>query len=255
MHDKDFNINTPCKECVFAIFSGAEQIGCKQNRLEIYKHRNQTEEITEDNRQFYNITTVCNLFRTENWLLKNEGVDLLNKARQEAQIQVSAIVMLVDESQDVNKTLQSLLNQTMRPVEVILLSNTKMKYNELLNIVKCLDKKIPYLCIKIFDDTMNYLNCVDDAVRRIKKQFYLVIDAGEELNESAIYNCNKIYNDLVKPFSFAKGQNFKVFQRKLHEMVGGNKVVEFEGVILETLDEKIKYLATQQNNALAVINV
>jgi len=80
-------LQTSCKECQFATYDGNTQDGCAANRLsqlEAY-----VTEAYDDNKEFYVIDCLCNMFRAPAW---NGGNPDVEKARQEIKPLFSIVI-------------------------------------------------------------------------------------------------------------------------------------------------------------------
>lgn len=78
---------TSCKDCLFAIYNGNTQIGCEANRIE--KFKNHVIEAYDDEKEFYVLNRLCNLYRFKSW---NNGEKDLEKARSESSVVFDIII-------------------------------------------------------------------------------------------------------------------------------------------------------------------
>ena len=112
------NLDTPCKNCIFAKYNGITQYGCKLDKLDIFrKHDTYISEAYDEDKEFYVIKNrTCIEFRTTRWKHINEPLwDQKDRLRQENEIRYQAIIIVNDNLQDTLTTLDSLVNQSIPP--------------------------------------------------------------------------------------------------------------------------------------------
>jgi hypothetical protein len=73
----DQKIRTNCKDCIFAIYDGKTQVGCKALRIDAFKNKDKILEAFDEDREFYVVKGFCNLYRDSKW---NNGVANVEKA-------------------------------------------------------------------------------------------------------------------------------------------------------------------------------
>ena len=94
----DRSNDTNCKNCIFAIYHDKTQTGCSASRLEKFS-KDDVVEAYDNEKEFYVIKRICNLYRNLSW---NNGVADVDKAINEILVRYDFIIE-VDEESDYNR--------------------------------------------------------------------------------------------------------------------------------------------------------
>jgi len=123
---QDRALQTSCKECQFATYSGKTQEGCAAGRLD--KLKEYVVDAYDDDKEFYVVDCLCNMFRAPSW---NEGVPDTDKARSEV-MPLFSIVIGSDNSEaelpyweKLSRTTESLVKMTYDPTKVAIIYSTR----------------------------------------------------------------------------------------------------------------------------------
>lgn len=65
--DKTKVLQTSCKNCLFAKYDKKTQVGCSVGRIDKFKKQNKVTEAMDDEKEFYVIDRLCNLYRDWKW--------------------------------------------------------------------------------------------------------------------------------------------------------------------------------------------
>lgn len=82
-------IITNCKECIFSIYSDNTQTGCACGRIEAFTGINKVREAYDNDKEFYIIDSLCNLYRNKDW---NNGDIDIDKAKDEVALSIDVLV-------------------------------------------------------------------------------------------------------------------------------------------------------------------
>ena len=108
--DKDVEeeqLTTNCINCVFEIFPKL----CDFNQIEILS-KEKIETVREDDGQeHYRVKGLCKWFRDNLWKTANQGEDLKSIAEKENELNLSLIIIVRDNEQDFQKTIDSIKKQ------------------------------------------------------------------------------------------------------------------------------------------------
>jgi hypothetical protein len=114
-------LHTPCKDCVFAKYKDIEQIDCNLGLLEIYKkHGIDIIEVFDEEKEFFVINNIkCVYKRTINWKYGSCPLaEQISQVREETHLRFHAIILAKDNLEDVKNTLNSLIDQTLKPEHI-----------------------------------------------------------------------------------------------------------------------------------------
>jgi hypothetical protein len=232
--------HTPCKDCIFAQYGPPNektQFGCFLNELFYLKNAGfEILEVYDEEKEFYVINdTVCMKKRYPTWT-HAKGYDRSEQVKQidqEIAIEYAAIILENSNPFGVQKTIQSLINQQLKPKCIIVIvrnnSGTNSRgYIPLLNHLGIAWK------IENFINDYNDSQLIDYAVAHIKEPIYSVFQAGFIIPALTFYDINSaVHNDflnfaMLTPNSTNNGM---VVVRQAHNQFGGN--------IEQTLEEKL----------------
>lgn len=92
---QDRKIQTNCKACVFSVYDGNTQTGCLHNRIE--KFQPNVIEAYDNDKEFYVINGMCNLYRNSRW---NSGDPNIDKAFEESSLTFDCFIDCSDISEN-----------------------------------------------------------------------------------------------------------------------------------------------------------
>ncbi len=191
---------TSCKDCIFAVYDGKTQIACRLDKLEsLKKHSAEIIEAYDNDKEFYVVEGLfCMWCRTEGWAELHKREDLVAVARKEMTIQYHAIVWANDSLDDLEKTIKSLYDSTIRPGKITVIRT--MDNQHLPNhMIKILNK---YWCCRWKLDDMvpgEDDSALDHAIKSCSLPYYAVFRAGFEVPSILFEDLNnKIVNDYLK---------------------------------------------------------
>lgn len=221
-------INTACKNCIFANYQDITQIGCKINELD--KLRNNNIEILDaydEEKEFYVINAnKCFKYRTSHWNGSSLSLrEQQKKISKEISIKYHAIIFANNNIQDIKDTLDSLMSQSLLPVYITIVrySTSNIKPIELYDMMKNINIKwrIENVINEIDDDAI-----IDIIVPFVTVPIYTIFYAGFKVPKYTFSRLNyKIHNKFL---NFAvilpnSTNNGKIVSRFIHTYYQGNK--------------------------------
>ena len=227
---------TSCRKCVFsAKDEKGRQTGCKLGRIEKFRKKgvNVIEAYNEED-EFYGIEAWCNAHRTEEWELAHKGEDLLAVARQEAAPNVNFIILVKDSMDNIEKTINSILNQKSKAARIVVVhsgSEDNVDYIELIH--KCNDLLGDNISYKVQNvmPGMTQEEVVDEAFVNLVNGYYSVFECGREVPQDLIEVLHTNLYDELKDIGLIKahdGINGLVVQCVLHKFLYGNNGASME---------------------------
>lgn len=249
MNERTVDFKTICRDCVFAEFTddAITQTGCKLGRLDKYREKEKAHIVEDENGlEYYEINTFCNTCRDSTW--DDKFSDPVKRVMEEVSIKVDALI--IDDSNhddwynDVMKSVNSLVNQTIKPCRIVIVCYRKLKpitaLKELMD-----NAEIKYDIVNVLDYSSSPYALLNHGVRRCRNQFYTVVESGDELPLDYFDKLNKIINEDLSQFSMIEPQDQLTgltVQRKLHHMSQ-----HLAGTSQMNIVEIIKELAKEQN--------
>ena len=238
---------TSCQHCVFAIKEKSKrkglkqaQTGCKIDKIEKYRNINVNiiEAHNEEN-EFYGIESWCNTYREEPWEIAHKGEDLLDVVRLETTPSVGFIILIKDNIDSLEKTINSVLNQEDNNASQIVIVKTGKEIEYIDLIAECRnlleEQSIDYKVQDIFSG-LPELESVDEAFKNISSRYYTVLESGKEAPEDLIKVIHTNVNDKLKNVGFIKGNdgiNGLTAQWALHKYLYGNQGASLEKKLKE----------------------
>jgi len=252
VNERTFDLKTICRDCIFAEFTddAVTQTGCKLGRLDKFRDKGKTKPIEDENGlEYYEISTLCNTCRDKNW--EDKFTDSIPRVIKEVELKIDAIIL--DDSnhdnwhQDVMVSVQSLLNQVLKPCRIVVVVYNKMKAFS--GLKELLDKAgIKYDIVNVLEYTNNSYLLLNHGISRCRNQYYSVVESGNVLPNDYFAKLNKIINNDLDQFSMIEPVNDTgsltglTVQRKLHQMIQS-----LTGKIDLNIIEAVKALAKEQN--------
>lgn len=114
-------IQTPCKNCCFATYSGITQIGCDAGRLEKFENiGTDIIEAYDEEKEFKVINRRCQYYREAKWPFSN-NTNRLEHARKECDIKCQ-VICVAHNTANTLATLDGIINQTFQPRHISLIN-------------------------------------------------------------------------------------------------------------------------------------
>lgn len=232
-------MDTQCKDCVFAEWSGPQQIQCEFDRLEKFVD-NGTEVVEEidpkTNKKYFRIIgRICNTCRDRSAMKGIPRRKWINTVRQEVRVRV-ALVIYVDQADDfdnVYRSLTSAYNQNLTPYEIILIYNVNGEDApvDYTNWFMNNTDKVQWRIETIYDTLTTgdpYGASIDLAVKSkdMKATYFSACRAGYQFPDSYLDNIDKTINDDLKRFVILlpdEDGNGLFVQTSLYNFIQGSK--------------------------------
>jgi len=196
--------DTPCKNCIFAKYTGITQTDCKLNKLELFKQHNiQIIEAFDEEKEFYVIKNrTCRWFRNDRWIHTNQDIEAQKEyLDQETLTQFQAIVFANDDIKDLDITVDSLLAQLLPPVHITII---RPPYCET-SITELVSKGLMLSCQwrvqDIIDPNTPRGSMIDYALDAKPHQYYSVFNAGFEVPEDMFLTIHKVMMEDLQPIT------------------------------------------------------
>lgn len=223
-------VHTACKKCYFAEYEGDTQTGCKLGRIEKYREWDPNcivEAFDIENHKHDNFYVVngkfCNAMRKRDskWAVEHQD-DAVEKVREEIKLKM-AVIVYVGEGADieaVQKTAESLKNQTLKPNRVLFINNQDSIHPGVLNasIWKVLgnsvtwringtDERIEKRRVskeRAIDIAVTALPCAaaDGRIAADSPTYIAVFNPGHVVPATFIDRIDMELNDKLNPFRF-----------------------------------------------------
>jgi hypothetical protein len=234
---------TSCKTCIFAKYDDITQFGCECGRLDVLrKNKIDVYEAFDKEREFFTLDTYCLFYRSPDWLEKSKEKDLTKLANfitENTRLRYVALIWTSGNIQDVDKTVDSLLENIIPPQEIIILNRYE---NPIITDDLCLLMETKKIKWKIQNPTeqTNLPESVDLAIHNLQYSAYFVIDAGDLCGSNDISKINDRLNLGNFIFSIIEyGNNKGLYNYKIHKNLSGNKFGK-------TLKEKVLESETEK---------
>lgn len=250
--NKEFNLNYEDKEnpdeqveskCINCVFETLPKL-CEHNQIESKSESDIRLVREEDNQEHYRVKGFCKWFRDELWKTANQGKDLKSIVEKENEINLSLIIIVRDNDQDFQKTIDSIKKQkiSVRRILFSIVSDDVDYLDFILNVKEVaeesgLDTKVQ----KVTDPEINKENLliIDEGFKEIKSGYYSVFDLGCEIPEDWTYKLNKAINEDNKKIAYIRafdGVNGITAQTMMHAFLYGNRGAPLEKKLKEGLD-------------------
>lgn len=196
-------VKTNCKNCAFAVYEGDTQVNCLAQRVDKFKEQGYVVEAYDDDKEFYVIERLCNLFRDT----KTENTDeQLAKAKKEIQLTFDVILDCTDIDYLIHcvDTISNNLRYDDNKIQyTIVFSNEPKLSKENKNHIFKLSQKL---------NNCKIINCIDygftihTQIYNSRKSFHTLIDLSDNFDNSVFYNLNNIVNeDMEKAVVYTEG--------------------------------------------------
>lgn len=219
-------INTSCKDCIFAIYEGITQTGCKTGELDKMRdHGIQILEAYDNDKEFFVINkTKCLYNRPKEWPLANgtleEQVAHILKC---IRIIYEIIIVANDNIDDLKLTINSALAQTLPPKQITIIRRHECKIlpSELYHLCKDLPLKWKVEnCIRTSPDNIELLDMIIPfSTNPICAMFYAGFEIPLTTFEQINYQIheNFLRMTLVMPNSTGNGLVVPAFIHKCYQ--------------------------------------
>lgn len=225
---------TSCKECIFAIYNDNTQTGCMADRISKFKPY--VIEAYDDDKEFFVVNRICNLYRTHNW---NGNVADLDKAKEEVAITFDILIDCDNITDDYVNTIKSELINLKYP-------NNKIKIYLFQSSQSTKEEK--HKAFALYQDLKNavisiYFNKIDyiyGILQNTKNTFHIIIDSN---NATGIGQLITTTNDLIvnnlTRFLVCKNDNKILISNMVLKIMYQNLYFDYEN-ILSSLIENTK---------------
>lgn len=259
-------IHTSCKNCVFAVYNEGTitQSDCKLNRLESFKQQNtEVLEVYDAEKEFYVINgRVCNTFRDKNskWAGKHEGKEIAT-VKEEIKLKMTVMVNIVNG--DIEKTAESIKNQTVKPEMVLFINNQdNIKPSEIHSkLWKTLGNEVTWRITRILErnngEHPRKERAVDVAFGQAKGTFYTLLDTGDILPSNFIESVDRALNEKLMQFVMLKPKKGigLVVSNQVHLIIDGNAPVLRDSNAIDNIEAKVKLLAEDNEQPYLIKSV
>lgn len=192
-------LHTSCKDCIFVEYGGwgtpiekKIQAGCSLNMVyttlgidnEPYlKHiddKTEVLEIEEDNGNSHFVLNdmKCHYKRLEKWGGRVKKDQWATRVKQESRMKYQIILFAGDSLDDIKKTYQSYLDQSLPPqhITVVRLQNNPIRPSNISNYLKT--QNLPWRIENMLDEDMMSVDMIDYIMKKRPYPYYVVDDAG-----------------------------------------------------------------------------
>lgn len=243
-------VHTACKDCIFSIRKGQKQIGCKVNRIEMYKEAGAEvlNAYDEFENEFFVINDrICLYRRSKEWgdrYANHEWESIVNK---QVKIKYQAIVFFKEGQslKDLDRTLKSLAHQD-NPPSLVTIASTNVDIITT-EIVRFMENEIEYKALKwkvqaFLKKDIHPREAVDLVIDQTKWEkflYYITFEAGKELASEFSDELQKSIQTEMKRVGVAVGEEYihgTIVNILMHKKHAGNsfhikledKLKEFE---------------------------
>lgn len=238
-------ISTSCGDCVFAQYSGRVQTGCDLGRIEKFVQQNTNilvhEDEEENRKHFVILERICNACRNQDWGKKQKTKDLKDAVKQEIQIGVAAYVISDNSGfESVRKTVDSLLSQSLKPKEIVIVLSSDEPPGKYLRYMKTqeinkwrIDTVSKALC-------KNKHSMMQESLRKNNHLYLCIGHAGFEFPEKYLEYIDRHLNYYLDRFvmllPYDKDGNGLFVQKYAFKRAGGYKETVIDDDTEETND-------------------
>jgi hypothetical protein len=205
---------TSCKNCIFSSYESNTQTGCDFNRTEKFKELGCLQEAYDNEKEFFIIDRICNLYRTESWK-KDDFKYLPQHARKEVKPKFGIVILDTNEpSSQLDKAIDSIFSLNYNPQKVKVVISTFH------------DRGIEYLVRRteelkrekfVASFVVNYTNISQmieyDAFRRCGGANYLVkMEHDSILNSEILNKVDESLNENLEQIALFESGNVSIVQ-------------------------------------------
>jgi hypothetical protein len=193
---QDRRLQTSCKSCVFATYDDKTQIGCLHERIE--KFRPNVIEAYDEEKEFYVINGLCNLYRNSKW---NDGEPDIDKSMAESSLSFDCFIDCSNINDEATDTIINFVSNATYYDKKInwylfhLDSETQAVKNNVLRIFMSLHKISPKISVCIHKSI--YLN---EFVTKSNSTYHAVLNATNMHDLGIFTSVNNAINRDIKKF-------------------------------------------------------
>ncbi|MHA2275778.1 MAG: hypothetical protein ACXAC2_08435 [Candidatus Kariarchaeaceae archaeon] len=224
-------ISTVCKNCLFAIYDGKTQIGCKFNRTDKADTHNYYKliEAEDDEKEFYIVDNhICPYQRTDSWAHANDA-DIVARVKEEVFMPWAAILFYKNNVDDLKKRIQELKAQSVQPNIVTLVLSSDIPSADLKDVLTDIDNSfnvwyVQKLLDKDLPDRLSIDICFD-KMKRNKFMFYACFESDKFISTEFYSKIHTYVIDDMKRYGVIKEQDSihnMTVSKPVHKKYGGN---------------------------------
>lgn len=244
--------HTCCKNCVFAMYVGNTQVGCELGRTRKFMDQGFLLEARDDEKEFFLVNgRNCRAYRNKIWGENVTKPERPKRVREEMAVRVDALVIIPSglNFAALERTIRSLKSQTLRPNQVVFVSNQDAVPREQLIVFlrqNCgdLNWKLTHIFLRKEDGSfMSKEEAVDIAFPGVTGEYYVTASAGSVFPEGFIREIDVAINDHLERFSLLtptpQGE-FQVVLTAMHalpEIDGNRPIVRIEDGVETTMSD------------------
>jgi hypothetical protein len=228
----EYQVETFCRNCVFAEYTKNKQTGCTLNRSETF-NPNEIRK-SQDGKESYVFNRFCTAFRPEEWKLvldEDEKKDLISTVRAEIFPPIGIFIFLKTETSDsleaLKNRIQEIKNQTVGTLRYLVIINNKVEYNEEIHSILRESfnfEETEFHIVQTLLDQEDLLY-IDDAFKHAKNGWIYVCESNkkirEDLFEAIDDNINVKLNRVVL-LEPRDGIDGMLFQASIHKLLDGS---------------------------------
>lgn len=195
---QDRALQTSCKKCQFATYNENTQEGCAAGRLD--KLKEYVIDAYDDDKEFYVIDCLCNMFRTPSW---NGGTPDVDRARAEVRPLFSIIIDSCNSESELSyrkklsRTTESLIKMTYDPKRVAIIYSARAtatketKHSIRMSFDKLGEAGFNPQIVAVAEDKMRDY----DTFKRAGGAYFIAIAAGEEVPSALLSDIDMQLNE------------------------------------------------------------
>lgn len=231
---------------MFAVYNDEKvQAGCQLGRLDILHNKGAT--ITLENgggHSFFEIQNrFCMYCRNPDWAKKLTPDRLIKQVEDEVRIQYQAIIIANESLEDVKKTVNSILGQSLKAnnITVVRPSGNTIRPSHIIPLLKNFKGQWR---VENIEECMLPEEMIDIVFHHGASQYYSVFRAGFEVPDGTFEQLNKLINDELLIFAMIAPNsdgNGLIVSREVHLYYQGNKLYSLEQKIKEDECQNLIY--------------
>jgi hypothetical protein len=216
---QDRRLQTSCKNCIFAIYSGLTQVGCFANRIDKFD-KTDIIEAYDNEKEFYVVNKFCNLYRPLTW---NGGVQNLDKAMEESTLNFDIMI-------DCNEMSEEFRNYLIDTIPKIEYYKNKTNINLFHNYVSPSNVKSMVLDIYSRNKTIKISACLEskqflhEFVLKSKRNCHMVVSG--DFDFANLNKLNDLVNQNLEKFIIAKCGEVLVISNMAYRMNYANSQID-----------------------------
>lgn len=235
--------DTPCKECVFAVYTddGITQTDCSRGMIEKYKNAGSIIlEAYDEDKEFYVIKDrICPFFRKEKWLSRFKDPDDIEMIEKVLDFETSpsfhVILFMNDDKslEGLSNSIESLNKQILKPYQLTVIKKVtnKLRPKDITDVLKSCEFKwrLENLVVEMTDEQITHA-----AHKGVTSQFYVVIEAGNILDPNIFSDIKTFIIDQVQQFAMIHAEGVTIIPVHIHDYF------YLQGDLQKTIVENIK---------------